>query len=190
MISDMLVKIVQHNDQIPVTPNNLTRFHSRAPPAISVADYLRRIVQFASLEKACLLALLVYIDRICERNTSFHISSLTVHRFVIAAMTVGAKSICDSYCTNTHYARVGGISTQELNALELEMLFLIDWKLSVDGSTLQNYYEHLVDNSSRCRRIPAVAVAALSSASTCPAASSSSSDASLSTWDPTEYVEN
>ena len=83
MISEMLSRIAKHNDQIPVTQSTLTRFHSRAPPSISVGDYLRRIIQFASLEKAVLLMILAFVDRICARNPHFTISSLTIHRFVI-----------------------------------------------------------------------------------------------------------
>jgi hypothetical protein len=58
-----------------------------------------------------------------------------------------AKALCDSYCTNAHYARVGGISTQELNTLELEFLFLVDWNLFCPVSQLQKYYVHLVQQS-------------------------------------------
>ncbi|KAI9220352.1 cyclin-domain-containing protein [Blastocladiella britannica] len=140
----MLCTLMNHNDQIPVTHTNLTRFHSRAAPGISIADYLRRIIKYASVERACLLALLLYIDRVCERHRSFTISSLTVHRFIIAAVTVSAKAICDSYCTNAHYAKVGGISTQELNTLELEFLFLIDWQVASPAPVLQQYYVNLV----------------------------------------------
>jgi hypothetical protein len=60
---------------------------------------------------------------------------------------VAAKQLCDSFCTNVHYARVGGISLRELNTLELEFLFLIDWKLSVGSSELQQYYVNLVRQS-------------------------------------------
>ncbi|KAL1922400.1 uncharacterized protein VTP21DRAFT_9939 [Calcarisporiella thermophila] len=160
MISDMLGRLTSHNDQIPLTPAMLTRFHSRAPPSISVYDYLRRIVKYTSIERACLLLLLVYIDRICERNKSFTISSLTVHRFLITAATVGAKALCDSYCTNTHYARVGGISMGELNTLELEFVTLIDWRLSCPGRLLQQYYVNLVKQHPLYRRsCPPAAVA-------------------------------
>ncbi|KAI7854202.1 cyclin-domain-containing protein [Circinella umbellata] len=141
---DMLGRLISHNDLIPLTPNNLTRFHSRTPPNISLNDYLRRIVKYASVEKACLLVLLIYIDRVCELHPQFTISSLTVHRFLITAVTVSSKSLCDSYCTNSHYAKVGGISTQELNALELEFLRLINWNLSSSGPVLQQYYTNLV----------------------------------------------
>ncbi|KAL9548285.1 hypothetical protein MBANPS3_005766 [Mucor bainieri] len=145
MIADMLSRLISHNDLIPLTPSNLTRFHSRTPPNISLTDYLRRIVKYTSVEKSCLLILLIYIDRVCELHPHFTVSSLTVHRFLITAVTVSSKALCDSYCTNSHYAKVGGISTQEINALELEFLSLIDWHLASTGPILQQYYANLVE---------------------------------------------
>lgn len=68
-------------------------------------------------------------------------------RFIIAALTVAAKELCDSFCTNVHYARVGGISLRELNTLELEFLFLIDWRLAINADELQQYYVNLVRQS-------------------------------------------
>ncbi|KAG0227441.1 hypothetical protein BGW42_002949 [Actinomortierella wolfii] len=154
MIADMLCRLTAHNDQIPLTSANLTRFHSRAPPDISVYEYLRRIVKFTSLERACLLMILIYIDRVCERVRTFTISSLTVHRFIITAVTLAAKAVCDSYCTNTHYAKVGGLSTQELNSLEVAFLELIDWRVAVEGAVLQRYYVNLVRQHSRFDIMP------------------------------------
>jgi len=145
----MLGRLTAHNDQIPLTSANLTRFHSRAPPQISVYDYLRRIVRYTSLERACLLVILIYIDRVCERVRTFTISSLTVHRFIIASVTLAAKAVCDSYCTNSHYAKVGGLSTQELNTLEVEFLGLIEWRVAVEGSVMQRYYVNLVRQHSQ-----------------------------------------
>ncbi|OZJ05615.1 hypothetical protein BZG36_01490 [Bifiguratus adelaidae] len=142
--ADMLNRLVSHNDLIPLTPSNLTRFHSRAPPSISVHEYLKRIVKYTSVEKAPLVCLLVYIDRVCDKHPTFTINSLTVHRFIITGITVAAKALCDSYCTNSHYAKVGGISTQELNTLELEFLSLLSWQLACTGVTLQQYYVNLV----------------------------------------------
>ncbi|KAJ9098320.1 hypothetical protein QFC19_006444 [Naganishia cerealis] len=50
LIAHMLNKLMEHNDQVVLTSSSLTRFHSRAPPAISVIDYLRRIVKYTNLE--------------------------------------------------------------------------------------------------------------------------------------------
>ena len=72
------------------------------------------------------------------------ISSLTVHRFLISAITISSKTISDTFLTNSTYAKVGGITTQELNILELEFLFLISWNLNANFETFQAYYVNLV----------------------------------------------
>ncbi|KAJ3404982.1 Nitrogen permease regulator 2 [Chytriomyces hyalinus] len=154
MIADMLQRLTSHNDQIPLSSSTLTRFHSRAPPGISILDYLRRIVKYASVERVCLLILLVYIDRVCERNRSFTISSLTVHRFIITGVTVACKALCDSFLQNSMYAKVGGISTKELNVLEVEFLTLIGWDLTAGAERLQDYYRNLVRQHPGFRMVP------------------------------------
>lgn len=63
----------------------------------------------------------------------FTLSSLTCHRFIIAAVTVASKGLCDTFCTNNLYAKVGGISITELNMLEREFLLAIDWRLTVSN---------------------------------------------------------
>ncbi|KAJ3201604.1 hypothetical protein HDU67_001200, partial [Dinochytrium kinnereticum] len=60
--------------------------------------------------------------------------------FLISAITAGSKAISDIYCTNTHFAKVGGITLQELNLLELEFCTMINWKLACSDSQLQQYY--------------------------------------------------
>jgi hypothetical protein len=82
-------------------------------------------------QRSCLLITLHYIDQICARFPSFTLSSLTCHRFVITAIAVSSKALCDAFCTNSLYARVGGIPVGELNMLEREFLRMIDWSLTV-----------------------------------------------------------
>lgn len=127
----MLNRLIEHNDQVILTADSLTRFHSRAPPQISVLDYLRRIVKYTNLERLPLLSLLAYIDLTCSTLPTFTLSSLTVHRFLISGVTAGSKALCDVFCTNGHYAKVGGIKVGELNALEREFLKVTDWNLCV-----------------------------------------------------------
>lgn len=133
LIADMLQRLMAHNDQIPLSPESLTRFHSRAAPGISVLEYLQRIVRFTNVEKSCLLLTLVYIDQICALRPRFTLSSLTCHRFIITSITVSSKGLCDTFCPNKFYARVGGISVTELNMLEREFLHMIDWRLMVSA---------------------------------------------------------
>ncbi|KAJ9477332.1 PHO85 cyclin PHO80 [Pseudozyma hubeiensis] len=146
LVVDMLVRLTDHNDSLPLHPSALTRFHSRATPNISLSAYLRRIAKYTSIEKCCVLILLVYIDRVCERLEGFTICGLTVHRFICAAILCASKALCDAFNTNEHYAKVGGISLQEINLLEKEFLQIIDWRLICGGAELQHYYASLVRN--------------------------------------------
>lgn len=151
LIANMLERLIAHNDKIPLLPESLTRFHSRAVPNISVLDYLRRIIKWTKVEKSCLLLTLHYVDQICARIPLFTLSSLTCHRFIIASITVCSKGLCDSFCTNALYARVGGIPVPELNVLEREFLRAIDWRLMCTREVLQEYYINLIRTDSSGR---------------------------------------
>ncbi|WWD22318.1 hypothetical protein CI109_106809 [Kwoniella shandongensis] len=144
LLAHMLDLLITHNDQVVLTPDALTRFHSRAAPGITVVDYLRRIVRYTNCEKIPLLSLLSYIDITCLNLPTFTLSSLTVHRFLIASVCAGSKAQCDVFCTNAHYAKVGGIKTNELNALERELLRVTKWDLCCHADTLQKYYTSLI----------------------------------------------
>ncbi|GBE81411.1 cyclin-domain-containing protein [Sparassis crispa] len=144
LIADMMSRLMAHNDQISLSPESLTRFHSRTPPGITVLEYLRRIVKFTKVERACLLITLHYIDQICARTPLFTLSSLTCHRFVITSIAISSKALCDTFCTNNVYAKVGGIPVPELNMLEREFLRMVDWHLTCTREILQDYYVNLV----------------------------------------------
>ena len=145
LIANMLMELIRLNDQIPLRDGRLTRFHSRAPPGISVADYLQRLIQHATLSPPIMLSMVYYIDRLCALYPAFTVSSLTIHRFLIASATVASKGLSDSFWTNKTYARVGGISMAELALLELEFLFRVEWRIVPQPEVLVDYYQSLVE---------------------------------------------
>ena len=144
IIADMLSELIRHNDT-PLTDTGLTRFHSRAPPGISVRDYLQRLAHHATLSPPILLCMVYYIDRLCALWPKFTINSLTVHRYLIASATVASKGLSDSFWTNSTYARVGGVSLKELALLELEFLWRIEWRIVPKPEVLVDYYRSLVE---------------------------------------------
>lgn len=44
---------------------------------------------------------------------------------------------------NSYFAKVGGLTTSELNELELEFLFMMNFKLHVNVSVFESYCSHL-----------------------------------------------
>jgi hypothetical protein len=147
LISSMLMELIHINDALPLEDGQLTRFHSRTPPAISVHDYLNRLAKHATLSPPILLSMVFYIDRLCALYPTFMISSLTVHRFLIASATVASKGLSDSFWTNSTYARVGGVSLKELALLELELLWRVEWRIVPQPEILKDYYKSLVQRN-------------------------------------------
>ena len=90
-----------------------------------------------------------YIDLLCARYTSFTVTTLTVHRFLITAATVAAKGLSDSFWNNSTYARVGGIKLAELGLLELDFLHRVDWRIVPTPEVLVTYYLGLVSRSDK-----------------------------------------
>jgi hypothetical protein len=144
LIASMLMELIRHNDSMPLANGGLTRFHSRAPPGISVLDYLQRLTTHATLSPPILLCMVYYIDRLCALWPKFTINSLTVHRYLIASATVASKGLSDSFWTNNTYARVGGVSLKELALLELEFLWRIEWRIVPKPELLVDYYRSLI----------------------------------------------
>lgn len=52
---------------------------------------------------------------------------------------VAAKFIDDCFYNNAYYAKVGGVSNDEINALELDFLFLINFSLDVSNDVFSEY---------------------------------------------------
>jgi hypothetical protein len=147
LVAAMLMELIRFNDAIPLADGRLTRFHSRAPPGISVADYLQRLATHATLSPPLLLSMVHYIDRLCALYDRFTISSLTVHRFLITSATVASKGLSDLFWTNKTYARVGGITPKELKILELEFLTRMEWRIVPQPEVLADYYRSLIARS-------------------------------------------
>lgn len=133
LISRMLTFLIQINDSSNSSAldsvTNLTKFHSKVPPGISVYNYLMRLTKYSSLDHCVLMAAVYYIDLLSSVYPTFTLNSLTVHRFLLTATTVASKGLCDSFCTNTHYAKVGGVHCSELNVLECELLRRINYRI-------------------------------------------------------------
>ncbi|KAM0329116.1 hypothetical protein ACHAQA_004412 [Verticillium albo-atrum] len=145
LIAHMLSELIETNDALALRSGNLTRFHSRTAPSISVLEYLNRLAKHATLTPPLLLSMVYYIDRLCALYPEFTINTLTVHRFLITAATVAAKGLSDSFWNNTTYARVGGVKVAELKLLELEFLYRVDWKIVPNPEVLVAYYRGLVE---------------------------------------------
>lgn len=148
-ISIVLSQLCTRNDhQIPPhqakSPPAHARFHAATPPPISIYKYVSRIAKYSGCSNEVLILAMVYIDRIIVGNPSFRVNAYTVHRLALTSMTVAAKFFDDRYYSNRYYAQIGGLPVTELNALEVEFLYMLAFNLYVKDSHYFTYKHSLV----------------------------------------------
>lgn len=114
----------------------LTVFHGLRAPPISIEAYLVRIAKYAKCSPACFVHSLVHMLKLAQQDASFAPTRLNVHRLLLTGVLLSAKFLDDRYFNNAFYAKVGGVSTAELNRLELEMLQLLEFRMSVTPEQL------------------------------------------------------
>lgn len=127
-----------------------TRFHGVRPPPMSVYDYLKRISQYFDCSDETLLVSLVYIDRVLKLRPEFAVNFASVHRVILASITLAAKFVDDQFYSCRHYARVGGVKPKHLTALETMFLELVSWQLFVTAEEYEEYRQRLLVVAEAC----------------------------------------
>mmetsp|Transcript_3035 Transcript_3035/g.10468 ORF Transcript_3035/g.10468 Transcript_3035/m.10468 type:complete len:232 (-) Transcript_3035:115-810(-) len=113
----------------------LGAFESSEVPGISLGEYVQRFYKYSNCSLSCFAIAHVYLKRIAERH---FISRGNVHRLVLASLVGALKFVDDSFYKQSFYAQIGGISTEELNALEREFLGVMEYRLFVGPDTFSD----------------------------------------------------
>lgn len=141
LLSSLLQRISDSNDLNRQFQNEkISAFHGLSRPNISIQSYLERIFRYAGCSPSCFVVAYVYLDRFSQL---LPVNSFNVHRLVITSVMVSAKFMDDIFFNNAYYAKVGGISTREMNILELDFLFGLGFQLNVTPNTFHAYYCYL-----------------------------------------------
>ncbi|CAI5478810.1 unnamed protein product [Closterium sp. Yama58-4] len=119
--------------------SQLTVFDGLRAPGISIDKYFDRIFKYARCSPSCYVMAYIFIDRIMQRKDAMLITTLNVHRLLITSILVAVKFMDDAYYNNAYYAKVGGISIEEMNRLELEFLFRLNFQLNVTETEFSSY---------------------------------------------------
>mmetsp|Transcript_36063 Transcript_36063/g.94816 ORF Transcript_36063/g.94816 Transcript_36063/m.94816 type:complete len:140 (-) Transcript_36063:481-900(-) len=121
---------------------------------MQASAYVARIFSMTNCSPSCFVFAWRYLKQIESEDWKFMVNKLNVHRLVLTAIMIASKFIEDKYYSNQYWSRVGGITNDELNALEREMLFTLSFKLSLtrpEFLSLESHLKVLSESSDDCK---------------------------------------
>ena len=145
-IAKVLNKIINKNEEKDeyiknVMDQSYMKFHSIYLPIISLEDYIIRIKKYIQIDDSILICSIIYIDRLILKG--LFISQYNIYRLFLASTFIAFKLFNDKKCNIQFFAKVGGVSVEELSELEIEFVSLIDFNLFIDDIQFQQYYDFI-----------------------------------------------
>lgn len=125
-------------DSYPSPPSSPTG--SPGSPLPSLYTFISKLVKYTNVFTGTLMATLVYLKKLNEKlpqGASAQDPS-SRHRIFLACLILSAKFHNDASPKNKHWAKYtdGLFATHEINEMERQLLFLLDWDITVTSHDL------------------------------------------------------
>lgn len=116
----------------------------------SIERFIASLVRKSNVQVPTLMSCLVYLDRLKQKLPPVAKGlRCTVHRIFLAALILTAKFLNDSSPKNKHWSEYShvrayegfGFSKTEVNLMEKQLLYLLDWDLNISQADLLFHFE-------------------------------------------------
>ncbi|CAG9328724.1 unnamed protein product [Blepharisma stoltei] len=127
---------------------NLKLFFEQAKiPSISMCNYLGHLNLYMHCPEHCYVMALIYVERLISNFKKNIFDNISLHKLFLISLSIAVKFSEDKYCTNSYYAKVGGIPTKDFNNLEQSFLMLLDFNLYISYENYENFIDIIVSTA-------------------------------------------
>lgn len=133
--------------------NPKTYFCSKAPPEISIKNYLRHLIKHLKTPPAALILMMIYVERFLQSLTNaisgggsmypYLLTSCNAHKIIMTALLIAHKYSMDVAYPFSLLSKIVGVSQEELRILESEFLFFVKYELYVSQDLYEKYQDVL-----------------------------------------------
>ena len=115
-------------------------FTGRTLPKINLNDFINRIIAYTEIEKNTLICSLIYLDEIDKKKP---ITEFNIHRIFFSCVLISIKYNEDDIFKNDYYAKISGVTLNEINKMESNFISLLDFNLYINPNVFEKY-QHLL----------------------------------------------
>eukprot|EP00961_Rhodomonas_salina_P130357 1754967-Rhodomonas_salina.1 len=141
--AEIISSTVKRNDARERVTVELPSFEGNAVK-MSADYYVRRVMKYGGCSPCCLVVGCIYLQRLKAKYRSVRLGSRTFVRLFAVAVMSASKVFDDHYLSNKQWADIAGVTLQEMNQLELEFLFRLQFDLCVDRATYNAYVANML----------------------------------------------
>lgn len=143
-------EVIQCDGNSPYYNKRTARGSSSEPELPSVQDFIYSLVVRSHVHTPTLMTSLVFLAKLKAKLPPMSRGMrCSVHRIFLAALIIAAKNLNDSSPKNKHWARYTVVkgyesfyfSNSEINLMERQMLYILDWDMKVTGNDLLEHFE-------------------------------------------------
>ena len=141
-ITEILTEISKQNEEVEYNPDDPFAYPCRSE--VTLKTYFERINRYSNIQQSTLIIILIYVDRMCI-TSGIILNPHNIHRIILGCMILAIKYNEDEYYNNEYYAKVGGVSLDEMNDLEDASFNLIDHNLFISEDIYKKYLEYITN---------------------------------------------
>lgn len=115
---------------------------SKTIPNLTIEDFLIRVAKYSKIEPSTMVSMFIYIMRVIK--SGIVLGYCNVYRIILGACVLSVKFNEDSKFPYFYYAKIGGLTLQELSKVEYEMYTKLNFSLFITEDEFNENFDFLL----------------------------------------------